>query len=295
MFVVAQWIALCRSTFRKGALFFIRDPRDPEAHPIKEMVEQSISTQFSKLGKSVLLYAALMANFVLVALIFHWCYPGFLPLRWRANEPFTAVPFDIVFAFLCIPPTAKALKPIRTCRVIFSRWAKYSIHKMRLSAFFFGDSIPSEEGSYVFKTWKQALTFGYGSEEPLEWKPSGDMCRVPKSDHIRLLPGRPSTIPVDAQGNAKTPDGAATIAAQREAGLSEDDFCLVYTPPRFRMRLMFALYSLWVAGATFAISLGTVPCECPLVPCSFVCVLMGDDSSACWSRSDISSHRASSP
>lgn len=261
VFVVAQWIALCRSTLRKGALFFIRDPRDPESHPIKEMVEQSISTQFSKLGKSVLLYAALMANFLIVALVFHAVYPGLLPLRWRANEPLLALPLDILLAILVIPTSAKALKPVRTLRILFTRWTKFSVHKMRLSAFFLGERVPSEEGSYVYRTWWQALTLGCGSKELPEWKPSGDLCRVPKSDHIKLLPGRPSTIPVDEEGNAKTEEGAAAMAAQKEAGLTEEDFETVYTPPRFRWRLVFALYSLWVAGATFTVALVTAPCK----------------------------------
>jgi len=41
MWTVAQGINLLRDYLRKGALFFIRDPRDVDAHPIAEMVSGS--------------------------------------------------------------------------------------------------------------------------------------------------------------------------------------------------------------------------------------------------------------
>ena len=82
MFVVAQWITLCRATLRPGALFFIRDPKDPEASPIKEMMEGKIHVQIIKLSKSVLLYTALMLAFGCATYATAWMSPDLLPLRW---------------------------------------------------------------------------------------------------------------------------------------------------------------------------------------------------------------------
>lgn len=269
VFVVAQWISLCRGTLRKGALFFVRDPRDPDANPIKEMIDQSISTQFGKLGKSIILYACLMAAFLTAALAVHLVYPGFVPIRWHANDPLTSVPLDFLFVVFALPPSVKALKPVRTVRVVFHKVAAFVARPMRLTSFFFGTPAEDETGSYVYTSWKVALQDWLPFTSPAAadgqikvWKTTGSLSRVPASDRIKILPGRPSTIAVHPNGEAVSQEGADHIAAQKEAGLTDEDFKMLFVPPQFRFRLMFSLYMVWVIGAICGMTFATLPCEC---------------------------------
>lgn len=268
--MVAQWIALCRSTVRKGALFFVRDPRDPDAHPIKEMTEQSVKVQFTKLSKSVLLYAALMLVFFTATRFLQVVHPRFLPLRWFASQSFSALPLDLVFALAILPSTVNMLRPVRTIRIIFGDWTKVVAHHLRLSSFLLGNRDMSEEGSFAWRSWKDAFTLGMlrsgdDSDSARVWTASGSLARAPGVDHIKLIPDRPATIAVDAEGHALNKEGEEGIELQRAHGLSDEDFATVYIPPHFRPRLMLAMYLLWAAAALFAITSMVLPCKlCPI-------------------------------
>src|SRR5690349_336430 len=41
MFLFAKTISTCRSVFRPGVLFFIRDPQSADFHPMREILERS--------------------------------------------------------------------------------------------------------------------------------------------------------------------------------------------------------------------------------------------------------------
>lgn len=82
MFLVAQCIRKLRVYLRKGSLFFIRDPRDPDAHPVAEMVATPIRKQTIKLAKSVLLYGSLVAIYALFAFGTASLPLSILPLHW---------------------------------------------------------------------------------------------------------------------------------------------------------------------------------------------------------------------
>lgn len=84
MFVFAVLVTICRDIVRPGVMWFIRDPNDPQFHPIKEIVERPALTQLQKIGASAILYAV-----VIVAGIggITWCLnhlaADLLPLRWN--------------------------------------------------------------------------------------------------------------------------------------------------------------------------------------------------------------------
>ena len=95
------------------------------------------------------------------------------------------------------------------------------------------------------------------------WQPSGTLARVPAVDTVKLAPGRPSTIAVDANRIPTSELGAATMKAQDELGGGSTDWQFVYLPPRFRLRLMACLYSLWIALTAGCVAIAVLPRELP--------------------------------
>lgn len=60
MFHFAVFVTLCRDVVRPGVMWFIRNPNDPQFHPIKEILERPVMFQLRKIGISALLYAGLI-------------------------------------------------------------------------------------------------------------------------------------------------------------------------------------------------------------------------------------------
>lgn len=57
MFFFASTITVCRSFFRPGVLFFIRDPDSPDFHPMREILERNASVQLKKIAISLTMYS----------------------------------------------------------------------------------------------------------------------------------------------------------------------------------------------------------------------------------------------
>ena len=48
MFHFAMFVSMCRDIVRAGTLYFIRDPNDPQFHPIREILERPTLHQLTK-------------------------------------------------------------------------------------------------------------------------------------------------------------------------------------------------------------------------------------------------------
>lgn len=83
MFHFAVFVALCREVVRPGVMWFIRDPNDPQFHPIKEILERPVFTQLKKIGASGLMYSA-MIFFGIGSVVYFvaFVFKGVLPLHW---------------------------------------------------------------------------------------------------------------------------------------------------------------------------------------------------------------------
>lgn len=86
MFLFAVLVTICRDIVRPGVMWFIRDPNDPQFHPIREIIERPILFQFKKIGASALIYLTVILVGVggLVHVI-HSLIPDILPLRWSLS------------------------------------------------------------------------------------------------------------------------------------------------------------------------------------------------------------------
>lgn len=86
MFLFAVLVTLCRDIVRPGVMWFIRDPNDPQFHPIREIVERPILFQFRKIGASALIYLTVIIVGVGGVVHFIDTVAGhILPLRWNLS------------------------------------------------------------------------------------------------------------------------------------------------------------------------------------------------------------------
>jgi hypothetical protein len=83
MFLFTAMVSFCRKIVRPGVIWFIRDPNDPQFHPMKELAERSVWTQLQKIGASAVIYGLIIEFGVggLVAAIAA-LFDGILPLKW---------------------------------------------------------------------------------------------------------------------------------------------------------------------------------------------------------------------
>lgn len=83
MFLFTTMVSFCRKIVRPGVIWFIRDPDDPQFHPMKELAERPVLTQMKKIGISAVIYGFII-EFGLGGLIatIGTLFGGILPLKW---------------------------------------------------------------------------------------------------------------------------------------------------------------------------------------------------------------------
>lgn len=92
MFQFAMYVSTIREVVRPGVMWFIRDPNDPQFHPMNDILERPVLTQLRKLAVGTVMYAAMVLGGVGGFVGFVWCIdrlsgvkegPGKIwPLQW---------------------------------------------------------------------------------------------------------------------------------------------------------------------------------------------------------------------
>jgi E3 ubiquitin-protein ligase MARCH6 len=77
---------MCRGIMRPGAMWFIKDPQDPQFQPVKDILERRTLAQVQKLGVSALMHGIIIAtSFGISTFSLRWISFGgvpILPLHW---------------------------------------------------------------------------------------------------------------------------------------------------------------------------------------------------------------------
>jgi E3 ubiquitin-protein ligase MARCH6 len=156
MFHFALFVSMCRRILRSGVLYFIRDPDDPTFHPVRDVLERSVTTQLRKIAFSGLVYGGL----VIVCLggaIWGTSRFGVFPVRWARPEADLEFPIDFLGYNLLAPVVATYLFPSKGMETIFGRWLKLCARTLRLSQFLFGERRKIEEGHLDGESWTSKL------------------------------------------------------------------------------------------------------------------------------------------
>lgn len=253
MYSFAVLLSGCRAVMRSGAMWFVKDPQDQNAHPIRDILDRPTFTQLRKICVSGIMYSVVVACVVgSVAGLLLLGSKSIMPFRWKNREPLSNVPIDLLFLHLVLPHTMHYFRPKKTIKDFARAIWKFLAARLRLTSYFFGGRHPDEE--YTPNHWRIfALRL---PELLLDVNPIHDGCfrRVPATDHLALPRDVRATVPVTENGEPVDEAARALIALQNaEAEKAKrnptDDYIVVYIPPHFRQRVITFVTFLWVIGA----------------------------------------------
>lgn len=257
MFHFAMFVSMCRELVRPGTLYFIRDPNDPQFHPIREILERPTLHQLRKIGVSGVIYAFLILICFGLVIKLVDLTGGVLPLRISSLEPMFEVPVDLLLSHIALPLTAHFVKPSAVVKAVWKWWFNVIARTLRLSSFLFGTQVPDEEGSIQFREIlriKRRPTLEEVSEGT--FRPNGSFLRVPATDTIPLHRRKQMLIPVTVD-NIRL-DGQEETEEQR----NDRDFRVVYVPPHFSTRITLLFVWMWIFAVAMGLSVTVVPCTC---------------------------------
>ncbi|KAH8738215.1 hypothetical protein BGZ61DRAFT_526207 [Ilyonectria robusta] len=148
MFHFALFVSMCRKIMRQGVLYFIRDPDDPEFHPVRDVLERNLTTQLRKILFSAFVYGALVVV-CLGGVVWGLSYtlPNVLPIHYSSNEPVLEFPVDLLFYNFLMPLAVNFFKPGDGLHAMYTWWFRTCARGLRLTFFLFGERRIDEEGS----------------------------------------------------------------------------------------------------------------------------------------------------
>ncbi len=250
MFVFAQYVSATRKVLRSGVLCWIRDPNDPNFHPIKEILDKKSWTQLKKIAASAVMYAAILVASVGVNTYFLRYVlggvTGVLPLRWKPFDPWTEVPVDLLLIHFALPWATSMVDPEKISQRWLKAWWRTASRALRLSSYMIGGKEFEEERSRVkgqhalIAAWN-ALFFSslpkqsqQAAAEEEGYEPDGQMCRVPDDD--KAITSGPLIIPLNEQGEPATERLAEAVVNQEKDALKhtpKPTYTNIYLPSNY--------------------------------------------------------------
>ena len=274
MFHFALFVATCRKQMRAGVLYFIKDPDDPDFHPVRDVLERNLVTQLRKICSSALIYGSLiLLGLGGVVYGMNYMNPNILPIRWVSSNVMSDVPVNLMFYNILVPIIVKLFRPTKAWNTVFAWWFRRCGSWLRLSNFLFGTKKPEEQGRHICRTWRDYFRGERGDvENPvLSASPqifeeqedlrayflwNGNYVRAPGSDSVKPPKGHPAFLYVD-QHNKRLDS-----QEDRKKGChgSEDPkWTMIYIPPHFRFRLAALLVTVWLFLAIAGCSVTVLP------------------------------------
>jgi E3 ubiquitin-protein ligase MARCH6 len=252
MFHFALFVSMCRKIFRRGVLYFIRDPDDPTFHPVRDVLERPVPTQLGKIAFSALVYGGLVIM-CLGGVVWSISYTtNILPIRWITPEPRLAFPVDVVFFNFMLPFIVRKLKPSERIAGVYEWWFRGVAHGLRLSHFLFGEERDDEKQVRNYRgviPWIKTVREDSSSETEGVYvrAPASDSCRIPKNQKT-FLEVTEDNKRVDGQPDHKT----------GLHGRKNENFTKIWLPPQFKARIATFVVLLWLfaSGTGVASTLG---------------------------------------
>ncbi|KAI1496462.1 hypothetical protein F5X99DRAFT_400394 [Biscogniauxia marginata] len=199
MFHFALFVSMCRKIMRKGVLYFIRDPDDPEFHPVRDVLERNVTTQLRKILFSAFVYGALVVV-CLGGVVWGLSItlPNVLPIHYSSNEPVLEFPIDLLFYNFLMPLAVRFFKPSDGLHAMYTWWFRKCARALRLTWFLFGERRVDEEGILTLSADSPYHNLPWWRKLLLEVNNQNEV--VPKTWHDAFDGGRAkpsSKIPAD--------------------------------------------------------------------------------------------------
>ena len=277
MYHFALFVSMCRKMMRTGVLYFIRDPDDPNFHPVRDVLERSVTTQLRKITFSAVVYGAMIiVSLGGVIWTLYRFSNNLFPIRWT-TEPLFEFSIDILLYCFLTPFLLKYVHVQELIRIMFGWWFRRSARSLRLSHFLFGKRQLDEEGYYINTQHEPTIV-----REDTNGSPSNDVNKMgrndsknengnfqrtgrfvcaPATDQVRIPKG--SQIFVELDGvDQLAPE---LFEAGNDNGSNGDAMAMktmvVYIPPNFGARIILFICSIWL----FAAGLGLIVTVIPLI------------------------------
>ncbi|KAI9034063.1 hypothetical protein DFJ74DRAFT_640030 [Hyaloraphidium curvatum] len=277
MFHLAAHVGLLKRVFRPGTLWFVRDPNDPRGGGLDELWERGWRAQARKLLASLAMYACLvlggvggwvLATRALSALAAaagmrsEW---RVFPLHYHPGAALFGgeqVPLDLLAVNLLVPAGLRAVEP--------DAWAKWAVELWWRRV----GRMMGMEG-LLFSREEAGADAAPAPPAPAE--PETMLLRVPKRDHVPLLPRVPMMVPWE--------EGAPL--AGRPGETEEDvraNWELVRVPRDWKRRVWGMLGLQWVSWVAF----GIVAFDLPLILGRLIFAALDDTFDLAASRTGLS-------
>ncbi|ATY65008.1 RING finger membrane [Cordyceps militaris] len=294
MFHFALFVSMCRKIMRPGVLYFIRDPDDPEFHPVRDVLERNLITQLRKILFSAFVYGALVI-ICLGGVVWglSTALPTVLPIHYSSNEPVLEFPVDLLFYNFLMPLAIKFFKPGDGIHAMYTWWFRRCARALRLTSFLFGDRKIDEEGNLrlsdsegtgmlrslflgvdqsnktVVKSWKDTIAGDVGVETE---KADPETLKAHKEHLVQskqlVVDGKFVRAP--ASDRVKITKGRKVFLAvdgenKRQDGNEDNDLYAsdqyrnVYVPPRFKSRIFLFILFIWIFAAFTGVGLTIAP------------------------------------
>ena len=265
MFHFALFVSMCRKIFRRGVLYFIRDPDDPTFHPVRDVLERPVLTQLGKIAYSACIYGALVIMCLGGVVWAVSCIDGVFPIHWTTIEPKLAFPLDVIFYNFFLPFLVRKAEPSKRIQAMYEWWFRGCASGLRLTHFLFGEEKDEEKISpprnlpLYFRslfgdgTSQQSNSIGQDADRNTEDR-DGTYVRAPANDSVRIPKGQNVFLEV-TERNVRV-DGKED-PDQGFHGHGNDKFTKVYIPSHFRARVVTFIVLLWLftafAGIVFTV------------------------------------------
>ena len=245
MFHFALFVAMCRKMFRKGVLFFIRDPDDPTFHPVRDVLERSVISQLRKIISSAMIYGGLVIVCI-GTLVWTLGYGlrGLLPVQWRPTGAANAFPFDLVIYMFIRPLAVKHFALADWLQDFYKVFFEKCARALRLTSFLFGEDVEDERGAIERRGF---------SMQPVH----GKWLRVPAHDRVRVPRGVQAFVSVDQDGRRL--DGSQEPEYPEGRSFKDEDYRKVFVPHFFSLHLAAFIICLWSATAFIGILFTLLP------------------------------------
>ncbi|KAG0742313.1 hypothetical protein G6F61_004976 [Rhizopus arrhizus] len=275
LFYFAIFITVSREIIRPGVMWFVRDPNDPQFHPVQEMVERPFRNLLYKISQSALMYSTMLV-FGVGTVTYTLAMTGVVfPLRLPFNKPLSTLALDLLVVQFLLPPLVQLVNPRENSKKALAIWWHFACRQLRLTSFMFNERQPDEEGHHVRKSWK-AIVFRKKAKisedeysevaiddesSDVVFQKDGMLVRVPKYDSVPVDPKRRMLVPVDpvtleAIDEEERRRGHPAAA---DTGDEAQSTIVVYIPPHFKLRTLLFLLFMWLFISLSVCSVTVVP------------------------------------
>eukprot|EP01105_Mastigella_eilhardi_P003763 TRINITY_DN148_c0_g2_i1.p1 TRINITY_DN148_c0_g2~~TRINITY_DN148_c0_g2_i1.p1 ORF type:complete len:937 (+),score=249.39 TRINITY_DN148_c0_g2_i1:2-2812(+) len=122
-FAVVTAVTWVRKVVRREHMWFVRDPTDPEFHPLREMIDRPWLHHLRRFALSSFVYATLITlTMYLPGRLVLLAFSSHFPLVLHSLNPFSDGSMQLVFVNVCAPLLAEYLRPRELAQAALLRW-----------------------------------------------------------------------------------------------------------------------------------------------------------------------------